>query len=655
MVPTSFRSARLRASLLATFLLAGLLGVAAPAAADWIRNDILLGNGQSSIAPGQSLGVLYFVEAAGNDRQAGCNAADATPLTLRILPDAPGASASPSQLTFTACGAAQLVTFTGHAPGNYRIDLQASDAGPGTYAVGGATFTLHVTAPSDTTAPTWSVTTPGPAEATGPEGAIVHYEATASDPSGIASSACSPASGSLFPLGATTVTCTATDAAGNAAETSFEVTVRDTTPPLVDAAADASAEAAGPGGATVWYSPPTWTDAVDGSGAASCFPAPGATFPLGSTTVTCMATDAAGNAAAPVSFIVTVSDTTAPTLSLPADMEAEATGPAGAEIAYDAGATDAVGVAAFGCDPPPGTFALGATTVLCTASDAAGNAASAAFTVTVVDTTPPTLDLPADSTREGDTLGGARVSWTASAADLVDGALAPACSAASGSLFPVGTTEVSCSATDARGNRASGSFRVTVTDTTPPALAPLADLALDATSGSGATASWTASAWDVVDGAIAASCTRASGSHFALGTTTVTCTATDAAGNAASASFSVSVLLRCDGPLSPFKEGKTLFRQGATIPVKCRPSGGSAGVGDATIRLTMRQLNGQSQTGDLAAGSTSAADVGNVMRWDPVAQQYVYNLATKDLARGLWELTLDFGGGHAKTVKVGLR
>lgn len=649
------RSARLPATLLAAFLIAGLLGAASPAAADWIRNDILLGNGQSSIAPGQTLVVLYYVEATGNDKQAGCNAADSTPLTLDVLPDAPGASASPSRLTFTACAAPQAVTFTGHAVGNYRIDVRATDAGPGTYGVGGATFTLHVAAPSDATAPTWSVTAPGGAEATGPGGAIVHYEATASDPSGIASSSCSPPSGSLFPLGATTVTCTATDAAGNAAETSFDVIVGDTTPPQIGAAADASAEAAGPGGATVWYSPPTWTDAVDGSGGASCFPAPGAMFPLGATTVTCTAADAAGNAAEPVSFTVTVSDTTAPSLSLPADIEAEATGPAGAEIAYEASATDAVGVAAFGCIPPPGTFALGATTVLCTASDAAGNEASAGFTVTVVDTTPPTLHLPADAAREGDTLGGALVSWSAWAEDLVDGVLAVACSAPSGALFPVGVTEVSCSATDARGNTATGGFRVTVTDTTPPALAPLASLSLDATSGSGANASWTATAWDVVDGAVPVECSRASGSHFALGTTVVTCTATDASGNAAGASFTVSVLMRCDGPLSPFKEGKTLFRHGATIPVKCKPSGGSVGVGDATIRLTLRQVNGAAQTGDVTAGSTSAADTGNVMRWDATAQQYVYNLATKDLTRGLWELTLDFGGGHTRTLKVGLR
>jgi hypothetical protein len=79
------------------------------------------------------------------------------------------------------------------------------------------------------------------------------------------------------------------------------------------------------------------------------------------------------------------------------------------------------------------------------------------------DTTPPVLSLPADITTAAQSPGGATVSWTATATDNKDGAVPVNCTPASGSLLPVGTTTVNCSATDAASNNASGSFTVTVT------------------------------------------------------------------------------------------------------------------------------------------------------------------------------------------------
>jgi hypothetical protein len=54
-----------------------------------------------------------------------------------------------------------------------------------------------------------------------------------------------------------------------------------------------------------------------------------------------------------------------------------------------------------------------------------------------------------------------------SAVDAVDGPVPVTCAPASGSIFPLGTTTVACTATDAAGNMASASFRVTVVDTIP--------------------------------------------------------------------------------------------------------------------------------------------------------------------------------------------
>jgi HYR domain/von Willebrand factor type A domain len=81
-------------------------------------------------------------------------------------------------------------------------------------------------------------------EATGPDGAVVDYSATAVDNvDGPLTPTCNPPSGSLFPLGSTTVTCSATDAAGNTGTGTGTITVVDTTPPTV-----ACAEGMNPGG-----------------------------------------------------------------------------------------------------------------------------------------------------------------------------------------------------------------------------------------------------------------------------------------------------------------------------------------------------------------------------------------------------------------------
>lgn len=84
------------------------------------------------------------------------------------------------------------------------------------------------------------------------------------------------------------------------------------------------------------------------------------------------------------------------------------------------------------------------------------------FLLTLSDTTPPTLSLPADITQEATGPDGAAVTYTATANDTVDGPVTPSCSPSSGSIFPIGETMVSCSATDQAGNTAGGSFKVIV-------------------------------------------------------------------------------------------------------------------------------------------------------------------------------------------------
>jgi hypothetical protein len=378
-------------------------------------------------------------------------------------------------------------------------------------------------------------------EATGPNGAQVSYSV---DPS----LTCTPPSGSQFQLGTTEVDCTTVDADGNTVPAgTFNVNVVDTTAPSAPTgAADQTLEATSPSGAVATFSLSS-SDIVDPSPVVSCDHPSGSTFPIGQTTVSCTATDASKNTSAATTFKITVKDTQPPTIHVPGDITAEATSGAGAAVSFSVTASDTGDSSpSISCDHPSGsTFALGSTTVTCTATDDSGNKSSpGSFKVTVRDTTAPSLRLPGDITTTAPNYTGTAVSYTASASDAVDGTDAVSCDHASGSTFPTGTTTVSCSATDRAGNKGTGSFHVTVNvNDQPPVVTPPADIQREANGPSGSVVTFAAAAVDDIDGPIpAVSCSPKSGSTFPLGTTTVTCSATDSHGHTGSAQFHVRIV-----------------------------------------------------------------------------------------------------------------
>ncbi len=128
-----------------------------------------------------------------------------------------------------------------------------------------------------------------------------------------------------------------------------------------------------------------------------------------------------------------------------------------------------------------------------------------------------------------------------SAIDAVDGSVPVSCAPASGATFPLGTTTVSCSASDTSGNVANGSFTITVQDTTPPILTLPNNLIVPATSALGANVQYVATANDLVDGQLAGGCDPVSNSVFPVGDTTVYCVTTDSHGNTTVGSFTVTV------------------------------------------------------------------------------------------------------------------
>jgi uncharacterized delta-60 repeat protein len=331
-----------------------------------------------------------------------------------------------------------------------------------------------------------------------------------------------------------------------------------TSAPVITPSPDVTAEATGPSGAAVSYPNPTATDAIDGTVPVICVPASGQTFAIATTTVDCTATNSAGNGTHS-SFTVTVRDTTPPTITVPANISVSTSNPAGTTVSYAAAtASDLVdGPVTPICAPASSsTFPVGTTTVNCSATDARGNAAPASFTVTVTltstDTRPPTLRVPGNITRQATGPAGALVTYTVTATDPTNPPAqitivctsSPTSGLSSSSIFPVGTTTITCNAHDPAGNNAAPkSFTVTVRDTTKPVISPTGNVAVNATGPAGTIVNYALpTATDIVDGTVPVICTPAPGQTFAIGSTTVTCAATDHAGNTATRRFTVIVL-----------------------------------------------------------------------------------------------------------------
>ena len=222
-------------------------------------------------------------------------------------------------------------------------------------------------------------------KATSPDGATVDLEATARDDvDGPVDVQCQPRGGQ-FPLGTIEVTCRAQDASGNEAEKIVNVTVADSTPPVLDLPQPDPVEATSLSGALVTYDEPTATDAVSGRLRVECLPASGTMFGIGSTTVRCSAVDGGGTTTNGA-FEVQVRDTTRPVISEPPEktVVAFANSDEGTPVQYVLPEAKDLGEpVTVACSPRSGaTFPLGETAVKCAADDGRGNT-SRSVTLTV--------------------------------------------------------------------------------------------------------------------------------------------------------------------------------------------------------------------------------------------------------------------------------
>ena len=339
-----------------------------------------------------------------------------------------------------------------------------------------------------------------------------------------------------FPVGSTTVNWTVTDAYGNTATCSSNVTVTDNENPAISCPAAITQTAdAGDCGAIVSIGAATATDNCSVASITSDAPAH---FIVGTTTVTWTATDIHGNSSSCTQDI-TVTDNENPAISCPAAITQTAdAGDCGAIVSIGAAtATDNCSVASITSDAPA-HFIVGTTTVTWTATDIHGNSSSCTQDITVTDNEAPAISCPAAVVVGSDAgVCGARV-------DIGDASATDNCEVASitndhASLdYPVGTTTVTWTATDIHGNSSTCTQAVTVNDVEAPVISGVASASIIDCPASPVFSTPTSSDNCSSSMSYADVTTAACGHTYA---TTRTWTAVDPAGNTTTASQTITV------------------------------------------------------------------------------------------------------------------
>ena len=512
----------------------------------------------SMAASGPSITVSHTADGSN-----GWNKTSPVALVITVTPGTAPVTAAPTctdnAISVPISGTASLYGASVGGEGSHAISCTVTDT-----ATLSATGTDTVTI--DTVNPVVTVPANIVVNATNPGGATVSYVPTFSDAtSGLATSGCVPASGSTFPIGTMTVTCTATDKAGNTSSHSFTITVGAHVP----VAAPTQAPAASGNGwnntdvVVTW----NWSDAVSDIDAGKCTMT---TTSSGEGTLTLTATckDLVGTTGS-ASYTVKV-DKTLPLVSIlihPIDPSASssatftfsATDTGGSTIDTVTCKLDALAAApctTTGSQTYTG-LANGLHTVDVTATDKAGNSGQASLTWVVAAAGP---SITVSHVANGSN-GWNKTSPVALVIAVTPGlapvTTKPVCTD-NGSPLPVtgtaspygasvsgeGTHAISCTVTDTATLSATGTDTVTI-DTVKPAVAivthpanptaltsaPFTFTAIDSP-GSGI-----ATVTCKLDTAAAVACTSPLTYSLAAGTHTLTVTATDLAGNVNQATY----------------------------------------------------------------------------------------------------------------------
>ena len=283
------------------------------------------------------------------------------------------------------------------------------------------------------------------------------------------------------------------------------------------------------------------------------------------------------------------------------------------------------------------------------------------FTLDVVTNTPPVLSVAPDVTVEADTAGGWVVDWAGivSATDTEDDPdPAVDCSLDPGQTAALGATTVTCETTDSGGLADDAEFVLHVEDTGNPTIEDRDDIQVTTNDPSGTVVTFDEpSATDVADGDVAVDCAPTSGSSFGVGTTPVTCTATDDNGNTASTAFDVTVnhvpshtaSATWGEPVGVANGGTFAANRGRNLPIKVTfaVDGVTRTTGDATVSLSPCG-GGVATSLPLTYGGgrwNAAVDTGPLSGWC-----HTVTATIDGLTAGAFQL--DLRGGEASKAKA---
>jgi hypothetical protein len=363
----------------------------------------------------------------------------------------------------------------------------------------------------------------------------------------------------FYPVGTTTVTWTVTDAHNNITTASMDVIVTDNELPTITPPANISQTAnAGQCGANVTIDLPItsdncsvttvsndYTNVEDASGF----------YPVGTTTVVWTVTDVHNNVITGT-MDVTVTDNELPTIIPPANITQTANaGQCGANVTIDLPITsDNCSVTTVSNDytnveDASGFYPVGTTTVVWTVTDVHNNVITGTMDVTVTDDELPTITAPGNITQTADA-GQCGVNVMIGLPITDDNCSVAAVindytniDDASG-FYPVGTTTVTWTVTDAHNNITTASMGVTVTDDELPVIVGCpADIELVADRDNCTPAiSWAAPTAIDNCGITSFVSNYNPGDRFSIGTTVVNYIAIDGAGNQTQCQFSITVV-----------------------------------------------------------------------------------------------------------------
>ncbi len=649
------RRTRRRVGTILPIAVAFTLLVAGIASADQVVNNI-----DSTVDPaletrainaGGSTQVGFYVLASNTvpaGDASGCNATGSNPATMNLSVPA-GVTATPSSVSFVGCGNTQNVMFSSNTPGSYTISVASVTGGKAgsLWDTAPASFTLVVNA-VDSTPPVITANVAGTLGDNGWYTSDVSLSWTVTDAESAVTSTSGCGSVSInADQGSTDYTCSATSAGGSASKT---VSIkRDSTAPTISGSAAPAPNGAGWNNSDVSVS---FVCADSLSGLASCGPNQTLSGDGAGQSASGTAKDNAGNTASASVGNINI-DKTPPSVSASASPIPNANGWNNGTVSVSFSGTDSLS-GIDSCDAPvvlSGEGAGQSATGSC--SDKAGNSASATASNINIDLTDPTVSASASPGPNANGWNNGSVTVSFSGSDSlsgIDSCDAPVVLSGEGAGQ---SATGSCS--DKAGNSASATASGINIDKTAPTV-----------SLSGGTVDGGVYYWGGVPSAPTcvgadglsglASCT-VSGHGTTIGTHTVTATATDKAGNSATATATYQVLAwTLSGFYSPVDMGyMNTVKGGSTVPLKFQVFASSE-LTDPAVVKSFNAVQTSCVTGLETAPVEELSPAGSTtLRYDATSGHFIYNWKTPKLPGKCYQVTLTTNDGSTIVAKFQLK